>query len=173
MAHPAGVLVAHREHGPQPIWSLSHDGMPGLRERARVSRSRWEEHQVIVVGFIATAEGRSALEAAVAEAQRRGEPLQVLAHGARGSDQSDIDSTVTEARERLAGTDVGFEVRQVQRGDDVAEALMNAAAEGDASLIVIGLRRRSPLGKLILGSNAQRILLDAPCHVLAVKPDPA
>ena len=56
---------------------------------------------------------------------------------------------------------------------DGAEALMSAAETGAASLIVIGLRRRSPLGKLILGSNAQRILLDAPCHVLAVKPDTA
>lgn len=128
---------------------------------------------MIVVGFIATAEGRAALEAAVAEAQRRDERLQVLVHAPRGSDQSDIDTAVAEARERLDSTEVGFDVRHVQRGDDVAEALMSAAEHTDASLIVIGLRRRSPLGKLILGSNAQRILLDAPCHVLAVKPDAA
>ena len=43
------------------------------------------------------------------------------------------------------------------------------AEETNADFIVIGLRRRTPVGKLILGSNAQRILLDAPCPVLAVK----
>ncbi len=48
---------------------------------------------------------------------------------------------------------------------------MSAAERSSADLIVIGLRRRSPVGKLILGSNAQRILLDAPCPVLAVKPE--
>ena len=47
-----------------------------------------------------------------------------------------------------------------------------SANETDADLIVIGLRRRTPVGKLILGSNAQRILLDAPCAVLAVKGRP-
>jgi nucleotide-binding universal stress UspA family protein len=52
---------------------------------------------------------------------------------------------------------------------DPAEDLINVAEEVNADLIVIGLRRRSPVGKLILGSNAQRILLDAPCPVLAVK----
>lgn len=128
---------------------------------------------MIVVGFIATAEGRAALDAAAAEAQRRQERLQVLVHGPRGAQESDVQDAVGEARERLDGSDFESVVQHVQPGDDVAEALMHAAEEQQASLLVIGLRRRSPLGKLILGSNAQRILLDAPCHVLAVKPDPA
>jgi nucleotide-binding universal stress UspA family protein len=39
----------------------------------------------------------------------------------------------------------------------------------NADLIVIGLRRRTPVGKLIMGSAAQTILLEADCPVLAVK----
>ena len=60
-------------------------------------------------------------------------------------------------------------MRQLVRGFEPAEDLISIAETSDAALIVIGLRRRTPVGKLILGSNAQRILLDAPCPVLAVK----
>jgi len=55
------------------------------------------------------------------------------------------------------------------RGLEPAEDIIAVAQEVSADFIVIGLRRRSPVGKLILGSNAQRILLEAPCPVLAVK----
>ena len=74
-------------------------------------------------------------------------------------------------RRQLESTGLRFDVRQTTRGRDVAEDIVDAATAEDAQLIVIGLRRRSPLGKLLLGSNAQRILLDAPCPVLAVKPN--
>jgi len=70
---------------------------------------------------------------------------------------------------QLADSGVEHEVRQLVRGNEPAEDLISVANETDADLIVIGLRRRSPVGKLILGSNAQRILLDAQCPVLAVK----
>lgn len=124
----------------------------------------------IVAGFIPTAEGRAALEAAIREAERRETKLAVMVHSARGSDTTDVEDAVEEARERLEASEVAHEVRLVQRGEDVADDLIRMVEENDAELIVIGLRRRSPVGKLILGSNAQRILLDAPCPVLAVKP---
>ena len=55
-------------------------------------------------------------------------------------------------------------------GADVAEEIMRVADETDADVIVIGMRHRTPVGKMIMGSVAQQVLLDAPCWVLAVKP---
>ena len=124
----------------------------------------------VVAGFIPTAEGRAALDSAIEEAQLRGTRLVVVVHASRNAEAPTIEAAVDEARDRLEQTDVVHEVRHVQRGKDVAEDLVQLAEELQAELIVIGLRRRSPVVKLILGSNAQRILLDAPCPVLAVKP---
>jgi nucleotide-binding universal stress UspA family protein len=39
-------------------------------------------------------------------------------------------------------------------------------------VLVIGIRHRSAVGKLLMGSAAQRILLDVDCPVLAVKTPP-
>ena len=74
-------------------------------------------------------------------------------------------------RRELSEAGIDHDVRQLVRGKEPAEDLIAVAAEVDASVIVIGLRRRTPVGKLILGSHAQRILLEAPCPVLAVKAD--
>jgi nucleotide-binding universal stress UspA family protein len=72
-------------------------------------------------------------------------------------------------RAQLDADGIENEVRQLVRGNEPAEDLIAVAEEVGADIIVIGLRRRTPVGKLIMGSNAQRILLEAPCPVLAVK----
>ena len=77
-----------------------------------------------------------------------------------------------ELRRELGAGSVPFELRRSAADLDPAEDLIAAAEDADAAFIVIGLRRRSPVGKLLLGSNAQRVLLDASCPVLAVKADP-
>jgi nucleotide-binding universal stress UspA family protein len=127
----------------------------------------------IVVGYTPKAEGRAALGRAVQEARLRGARL-IVVNSARGPDFGAEDAVRSEAeleavRKELADAGIEAEVRQLVRGQDVADDLIAVAEEVAADFIVIGLRRRSPVGKLVLGSNAQRILLDAPCPVLAVK----
>jgi len=128
----------------------------------------------IVVGYVPKAEGRAALRRAAEEAKLRGMRLVVVnSHrGGREFDRDDAiesESQLEEVRDTLREAGVEHEVRQLVRGLDPADDLVNVATEVGADIIVIGLRRRSPVGKLILGSNAQRVLLDAPCPVLAVK----
>ncbi len=128
----------------------------------------------IVVGFVSTKEGRAALSRAVEEARLRQSKLVVINSNRGGRDYDDDTSQTAEVElqrvtDELRGDGLELEVRQLVRGNEPAEDLIAVANDTDADLIVIGLRRRTPVGKLILGSNAQRILLDAPCAVLAVK----
>ena len=130
----------------------------------------------IVVGYVPKPEGRAALRRAAEEAKIRNARLIVI-NSARGGRDFDEDDAVRSEEElntvadQLRTAGIESEVRQLVRGKDVADDLIDVAEETAADFIVIGLRRRSPVGKLILGSHAQRILLDAPCPVLAVKAD--
>jgi Universal stress protein UspA and related nucleotide-binding proteins len=128
----------------------------------------------IVVGYVPTAEGRAALRRGGEEALLRGTRLIVVNSNRGGREMTSGDSVrhesaLEEVREQLARDGIDHEVRQLVRGLEPAEDLIAVAAEVGADLIVIGLRRRTPVGKLIMGSNAQRVLLEAPCPVLAVK----
>ena len=52
---------------------------------------------------------------------------------------------------------------------DLRARFLDVVRETDASLLVIAIRHRSPIGKMFMGSTAQTLLLDCPCPVLAVK----
>lgn len=127
----------------------------------------------VLVGYVPTLEGEAAFAAALSEAQRRGEQL-VLLNSARGGApvSADVapDATVQELKTRATAATVELEVRQTSHAGEVADEVLRVAREIDASVIVIGLRKRSAVGKLLLGSSAQSILLAADRPVLAVKP---
>ncbi|MEU1683729.1 universal stress protein [Micromonospora sp. NPDC005707] len=127
----------------------------------------------VLVAYVPTPEGDAALTAGLAEAARRRERLVVLntpREGAPVSAEMAAADAVRAMVERGAADGVAVEVRQHPHAGDLADEVVRVAESVDASVIVIGLRRRSPVGKLIMGSAAQRILLDADRPVLAVKP---
>ncbi|WP_353951542.1 universal stress protein [Knoellia sp. S7-12] len=90
----------------------------------------------------------------------------VDAHRAKSEDLARVERDVAEL-----GVDI--EVVRIEEGSDPADAIVKVAGERSASVIVIGLRHRTLVGKLIMGSVAHRILLEARCSVLAIKEDVA
>ena len=128
----------------------------------------------ILVGYVPRAEGRAALRRGAEEARLRRTKLVVINSNRGGRDLDDKEAAeheaeLAEVRTGLDAEGIEHEVRQLVRGNEPADDLIAVAEEISADFIVIGLRRRTPVGKLIMGSNAQRILLEAPCPVLAVK----
>ncbi|MGS2618691.1 universal stress protein [Micromonospora sp. LZ34] len=127
----------------------------------------------VLVAYVPTPEGNAAFTAAVEEAGRRQERLLVLntpREGAPVSADVASEATVADLIERATAAGVDVEIHQEAHAGDLADEVVRVANAVDASVIVVGLRRRSPVGKLIMGSAAQRILLDADRPVLAVKP---
>ena len=126
----------------------------------------------IVVGYVPTPEGDAALRAAVDEARLRDQPLHVV-NSSRGDALADprfaSSSALDDVRAQLDSAGVVYEIEQQVRGHEASDEVVETADRVNATLIVIGLRRRTATGKLLTGSQAQRILLDAHCPVLAVK----
>ncbi|GAA2155873.1 universal stress protein family protein [Humibacillus xanthopallidus] len=125
---------------------------------------------------------RSSSALALAEGARqaayRGTDLVVI-HVVESLDQdiaeankAGISDAVEAALKATSLPDLRCDVRLVAGGSEisqVSEALLGAVKELEPELLVIGARRRSPMGKAFLGSVAQNIILDADVPVLVVK----
>ncbi|GAA5123020.1 universal stress protein [Alloalcanivorax gelatiniphagus] len=126
----------------------------------------------IVVGWTPDEFGEAALARGVEEARLRAGRV-VVVNATRGDALVDEryadDAQLAALAEELGGAGVEVDVRR-SMGSDVGDQVLAVAEDVAADLVVIGLRRRSPVGKLLMGSVAQRILLGADCAVLAVKP---
>ena len=114
----------------------------------------------VMVAVTDSEEGARALDAAVDEARSRSTSL-VLVNLTLG----DVD--VSEIPEGLSCEIVG---RKGRADRDPADTVLHAlAAHPEVDRLVIGVARRSPVGKLVLGSVSQRLILEADVPVLAVK----
>ena len=126
----------------------------------------------IVVGWTPDEFGEAALRRGIEEAKLRSGRV-VVVNATRGdalvderyADDDQLAALATE----LGGAGVEVDVRRAL-GADVGDQVLAVADDVSADLVVIGLRRRTPVGKLLMGSVAQRVLLGAECAVLAVKP---
>lgn len=126
----------------------------------------------VVVGYVPNELGDATLAAAIEEARRRGTDLVVVntTRADRLVDPNYAQGAQADALEsQLEASGVPHDVRRFTSTELAADDVLGVADDVGAELIVIGLRHRTPVGKLIMGSTAQSILLDATCSVLAVK----
>jgi len=126
----------------------------------------------VLVAYVSRPEGQAALDKGIEIATRRNEHLVVINAGPGGhqKDASVINGAEAEQiEERLAKLPIPAEFRQFVRGKSAIEEIEEMVQQLQVSVLIIGLRKRSPVGKLLLGSTAQEILINASCPVLAVK----
>ena len=119
----------------------------------------------ILVAYVARPEGQAALDKGIEIATRRNERLVVVNAGPGGKDESIVDGYEGErVAERLSQLPIEAEFKHFVRGKSTIEEIEELVDQLQVSVLVIGLRKRSPVG-----SMAQEILLNVSCPVLAVK----
>lgn len=131
--------------------------------------------KTIVVGYIDTPQGHAALDAAISEAKLRNAKVALIHSMVGGGHEQPAEyvaaaDAMEEAHNQLEAAGVEHCTHEYVRGNTPAEDVAAAAADHEASLIIIGVRRRSTTGKVLLGSNALAILHDARVPVLCVRP---
>jgi nucleotide-binding universal stress UspA family protein len=129
---------------------------------------------IIMVGFDGSNSATEAVDLAVRHAKAFGARVELVWTQVKGTENEQQDIAVAEKtlayRQSMvqeAGVECG--VHLLIRGREPGEDLVEFAAEHQAAEIIIGIRRRSKVGKLLFGSTAQFVILNAPCPVVTVK----
>ncbi len=126
----------------------------------------------ILVAYVPRPEGRAALDMGMDSAKRRQEPLLVVNAGP-GGQQEDASLAagyeVEQVEALLEAQGITAEFKQFVRGKSAVDEINELVESRDISVLVIGLRKRTAVGKLLLGSVAQELLMTVSCPVLCVK----
>ena len=132
---------------------------------------------IAVAHQAASAAKHVALHEAAREASGRGTSLAVI-HVVESLDldvadayRNGLKQEIEESLSEVGADGVTWDLHLSVADQDVAEKILELAASTDAEVLVIGARRRSPVGKLLLGSVTQTLILQAEMPVLVVKPD--
>lgn len=115
----------------------------------------------IIVAVPGTTEGPVALRAGIEEAKALGTDLVAVNIGIAKLDVSGLDDSVP----------VTVVERSGREDRDPADAVLDEIEARGATRLVIAVRRRSAVSKAVLGSVSQRLILNSPVPVLAVKAD--
>jgi nucleotide-binding universal stress UspA family protein len=129
----------------------------------------------VIVAYQSSNIGRLTLQEAAKEASLRHTGLTII-HVPEGVDIDIIQAQTKRIRGEIAAAladvdlpDVSWTL-QTETGADVAETVLDHVDSAEVELLVIGARRRSPVGKMLMGSVTQTIILRSDVPVLVVQP---
>ena len=128
----------------------------------------------ILVGYENSNVANHALEVAIKHARAFNAQL-IIAISMKGGPEVPrktfdlAEKTLERVKSAVKKEGIACDTRLSVQGLAPGEDLVEIAEKNDVEEIVIGVKRRSKVGKMIFGSNAQYIILKAPCPVVAVK----
>jgi nucleotide-binding universal stress UspA family protein len=127
-----------------------------------------------LVGFDGSNTSMEALDLACTYAKALHADIEIVTSMEEG-DSKDV-TQIRAAEEKLERAETLAKARGISvqthlliRGMSPGEDVVQFATENQVDALFIGVRRRSKVGKLLFGSNAQYMILKAPCPVMTVK----
>ncbi|MHB8908059.1 MAG: universal stress protein [Syntrophales bacterium] len=128
----------------------------------------------IVVGYDGSDAAKEALLVAKKHAKAFDGKVYVLTSlvGGMGESPEDMETAkrnLDDARKSVERDGIPVEQHLLVRGLDPGEDIVLFAEDNQVDEIIIGVVKKSKVQKFLFGSNAQFVLLHAPCMVIAVK----
>ena len=128
----------------------------------------------ILVAFQGSTTAKTALGLAVKHAKAfNGELLLVWSMPKGDVDRQDeiqaAEKTLAYWKDQLEQKGLACQTHLLIRGIEAGEDVIRFAIDHNVEEIVMGVRRRSKVGKLLFGSTAQYIILNASCPVVTVR----
>ena len=128
----------------------------------------------ILVGYDGSNSAKDALKLAKDHAMALDAKVDVVTSmvGAKNNQYDDVRQAelgLEYAKALLEEDSIDCETHLLIRGLSPGEDLVQFAEDNQINEIIVGVRRRSKVGKLLMGSTAQHVILNAPCPVVTIK----
>lgn len=128
----------------------------------------------ILVGYDGSGAAKDAIDTARKYAAALDATVSIVTSMVKGTENEQTEILQAErglnyAESLFTAEKIACETHLLIRGLSPGEDLVRFAEENDVDLVVVGVKRRSKVGKLLMGSTAQFVIIKAPCPVLSIK----
>jgi nucleotide-binding universal stress UspA family protein len=128
----------------------------------------------ILIGYKGRKRAKSLLDQAIQRAKPYSGEVFVItslfgSENTTGKHIAEVEKNLADAGKYLEEHEVEYQTHFLIQGKSPGEDIVEFAKKNDIDEIIIGVRNRSKVGKLLFGSTAQFVILQAECPVTAVK----